>query len=123
MAVRGGAVPRFGVLCALLLGLFLMHGDPAAAAGCHRAVAVGAHHHQQAGPGRTPTVQRPDGLCVATPARASGVTVGKPGPAPLGPLPRRPAAGAGPVAAPVSGCRAPPARGRAVLLRVCVSRT
>lgn len=138
MAVRGGAVPRFGVLCALLLGLFLMHGSPAAAVGCHRAAAVDAHrpdvsrpdvhrldpHRHPAGtPANALTVQRADGLCVAARGRAEGASLPQPGPAPLGTVATPPAGGAAPPAVAASGCRAPPDRGREVLLQVCVSRT
>ena len=49
--------PRWALACALLLGLFLMHGAPVSAAGCHDAMAgmspvagaaVAGHMHTQA---------------------------------------------------------------------------
>ncbi|WP_033217727.1 hypothetical protein [Kitasatospora phosalacinea] len=36
-APAGRTAARWAVLCALLLGLFLMHGSPASATGCHPA--------------------------------------------------------------------------------------
>ncbi|MFJ1756595.1 hypothetical protein [Kitasatospora sp. NPDC088134] len=42
-APTGRTAARWAVLCALLLGLFLMHGSPASAAGCHPETVATAH--------------------------------------------------------------------------------
>ncbi|AEW99249.1 hypothetical protein [Streptantibioticus cattleyicolor] len=132
---RGGAMARLSAVCVVLFGLFLMHGVPAAAEGCHGAAPAVAPVHHGAAP--VPAVgsgsSRADGqgvsgahgsLCVAVTSRdrialpsawlvaAVGVAVllvppptGRPGTA--GPASRR----------------GPPYGGRALLLRVCVARS
>ncbi|GAA1086645.1 hypothetical protein [Kitasatospora arboriphila] len=125
---------RTAVLCALLLGLFLMHGSPASAAdGCHTdrrtgVPAVAAHPHGSAvraagGPAvRAPQPYGTGGHCVSTQARG-GAPLPAPGPAPL--CGDGAAAGPdGPGAAPTAGesGRAPPDGGRGLLLKVCVAR-
>ncbi|MFJ1706707.1 hypothetical protein [Kitasatospora sp. NPDC088346] len=60
---------------------------------------------------------------MAARGRAERAALPQPGPAPLGTVAPPPAAGAALVAVAPSGCRAPPDRGREVLLQVCVSRT
>ncbi|WP_404869076.1 DUF6153 family protein [Kitasatospora griseola] len=126
----GRTVARWTVLCALLLGLFLMHGSPASAAGCHRTAetAVSAHHagaHTMQGSARE-AVRAPGAHegsavdCVSTQARdhlppagpAAGVPWPHPQPSATGPLPTGGAE---------SG-RAPPDGGRELLIRVCVAR-
>ncbi|MFE7241627.1 hypothetical protein [Streptomyces sp. NPDC057582] len=137
---RGSA--RLIAVCAVLLGLFLMHGAPATAAeGCHGAmppVTVPMQHDHAASTMTSaalpttahsaPVVQAGDGSgthgvqCVSTPAHERN------------PLPTAGlyAAGALPVAWFPAGLRAatgwtrrrgPPAGGRDLLIQVCVART
>ncbi|BAJ29821.1 hypothetical protein KSE_40290 [Kitasatospora setae KM-6054] len=135
------------MLCALLLGLFLMHGSPASATGCHPAAPVPAPHHAPAAdptmaaapaPHHAPAVgsARPgaDPASATVPVRhgssASGCVSTQardraPVPAPGAALPPHPPLP--PLAAPGGagaerGGRAPPDDGRDVLLRVCVAR-
>jgi hypothetical protein len=141
---RGRGLARLLALCAVLLGLFLMHGAPASAAdGCHGAVPTTATAHQghNAAAMTTaataamvhpvdPQIQATDGAamghgaqCVSTPARD-----------------RLPLPAAGLVALAVAaltalswadrpwslartGRRGPPAGGRGLLLQVCIART
>lgn len=132
-------VARLMAVCAVLVGLFLMHGSPASAAGgCHGAMA-GALPGAHGAPGASgshaealPTGHRTDSspltssgptgtLCVSTPAQQSLplpalgalAVVGLAGWEPLG---RR-------LTAAVTRWRGPPRGGRGVLLRVCVTRT
>ncbi len=132
---------RWAVLCALLLGLFLMHGSPASATGCHPASAspppapasappsASASHaatgHTRSGEDR-PTATAPvrqgssAAACVSTQAR-DRASVPAPGAA-LPPHPPLPAL-TGPCPAGVErGGRAPPDGGRELLVRVCVAR-
>ncbi|MEU9123076.1 hypothetical protein AB0C96_24970 [Streptomyces sp. NPDC048506] len=144
---RGRAVARLLAVCALLVGLFLMHGAPATAAdGCHGAVpapapAHGGHtaHGDHAAamapmaPMATPSSPHavhqaasgaPGTQCVATTVRDRI------------PLPDVPllavVALAGPsaraligrrVTAGETGRRGPPGGGRDLLMRVCIART
>ncbi|KUN09208.1 hypothetical protein AQI95_05005 [Streptomyces yokosukanensis] len=137
-------IARLLAVCAVLIGVFLMHGAPATAAeGCHdatpaMAAAPAAHGHHAApipaaaspvhasGPavGAAAATGTAGTLCVSTPAHERF-----PLPAP-GLLA---VAGAGALALWVSarlraaadgtGRRGPPARGRDLLLQVCVART
>lgn len=134
-------LPRLLVLCAVLFGLFSMHGAPAnAAVGCHGEVAVptttpGSTGPMDMGPAATwaehlgsratAVLTGPVGeLCVSTPARdrlplaAMGLLAG------LGGVP--------PVVPALGGCRTalcgpkrrgPPLGGRGLLLQVCIART
>ncbi|MFI6471051.1 hypothetical protein ACIBL5_12465 [Streptomyces sp. NPDC050516] len=133
---RGAGLSRLLVLCAVLFGLFAMHGAPAsAAAGCHGEMAepapvtapmkpMNAGHEDVRGQQHAaPVVSGMGGeLCVSTPARE-----------------RLPLAAAGLLA--VLGLvvlvvsalcrtglfaearRGPPLSGRGLLLQVCVART
>ncbi|MDR3036666.1 MAG: hypothetical protein LBV78_26785 [Kitasatospora sp.] len=134
-AAAGRTAARWAVLCALLLGLFLMHGSPASAAGCHPASAsppppsASAPHavtgHTPPGEGR-PSANAPmlhgssAAACVSTQARDRA-----PVPAPGAALPPHPPllplTGPGPAGAERGG-RAPPDGGRELLIRVCVAR-
>ncbi|OIJ92199.1 hypothetical protein BIV25_28270 [Streptomyces sp. MUSC 14] len=130
---------RPAVLVAVLLGLFLMHGGPAAAdGGCHGAVpgtavmkhapaSMAAHmpaHSAAAGADKA-TAQADEAmrgsLCVATTPRSE---------IPLPPLTAAvlvlPAAAQAPGARRTPGDayrRGPPAGGRDLLLQVCIART
>lgn len=137
--VRGAGLSRLLVLCAVLFGLFAMHGAPAnAAAGCHGEMAepvpvtvpmmpmkpVDTSHADMRGQQHAaPVVSGMSGeLCVSTAARE-----------------RLPLAAAGLLAAiglvvfVVSGLRrtglfaearrGPPLSGRGLLLQLCVART
>ncbi|KOU42891.1 hypothetical protein [Streptomyces sp. WM6378] len=133
---RGAGLSRLLVLCAVLFGLFAMHGAPAnAAAGCHGEMAEPApvtvpmkpmntgHADVRGQQHAAPVVSGMSGeLCVSTPARE-----------------RLPLAAAGLLAVlglvvlVVSGLRrtglfaearrGPPLSGRGLLLQVCVART
>ncbi|WP_157878487.1 hypothetical protein [Streptomyces chattanoogensis] len=133
---------RLLAVCAVVAGLFLMHGSPAAAAGgCHGTTA-----------GSPPMTQAPAAMSVHADAPSAGHFAGSPhaapylGPAgtdgtlcvstPAHPSPVPPAAGALAVvacaaweplgrrlAAVVTRWRGPPGEGRGVLLRVGVART
>ncbi|MBP0455413.1 hypothetical protein J5Y04_38720 [Kitasatospora sp. RG8] len=144
----GRAAARLLLLCALLAGLFLMHGSPTSAGGCHRgpepaaaltapaappapapaAAHVAAQHHggPDAAPGltapRTHDDGRPAVSCVSTRDR-DGAALPAPGPYALAATALPPAALAGPRRRPADGPRAPPAAGRGLLLRKCVART
>jgi hypothetical protein len=141
--VRRRDAARLLVSCLLVLGLFLMHGAPASAAGgCHGstgaspgmspghhgtspaagAAATGAFHHPEPS-GHTGASAAPGRSCVATPAHEQ---VRLPAPALLAvtavavllsaagsPHPRTDAARR----------RGPPAGGRQHLLLVCIART
>ncbi|QTE02725.1 hypothetical protein [Streptomyces cyanogenus] len=137
-------VARLCALCAVLCGLFLMHGAPATAAeGCHTAMTMAAVSPMPAGhaaavttpaapaahgPGPTvraaDTSRTPGTLCVSTPAPertplpAPGL-LAVAGGAALALWTRarlRTAAGG-------TGRRGPPAGGRDLLLQVCIART
>jgi hypothetical protein len=143
----GRAKARLLAVCALLLGLFLMHGGPpAAAGGCHGAMpdalsaampightgvdtppaATPAHAGQHVGTSAGIFVSGMGGtLCVSTPARG-GLPL--PPPAPL--LAVFLFAGLAvfgltgrPAGLSAGGRRAPPRGGRRLLLQVCVART
>ncbi|MFJ9951483.1 hypothetical protein [Kitasatospora sp. NPDC091207] len=141
----GGATARLLLLCGLLAGLFLMHGSPTAAAGCHGPTPVtaaasghGAHgadgidHARGPAPAGTPDLDRrraPGGdpravSCVSARDRErAGLPVTAPlaaGAAVVPPEVPEPAATQGRRA---TGPRAPPDAGRRLLLRVCVART
>ncbi|MEV6948642.1 hypothetical protein AB0N07_43335 [Streptomyces sp. NPDC051172] len=135
---RHRRVVRPAVLVAVLLGLFLMHGGPAAAdGGCHGAMAdtavtqpapttMAAHsagHSRTAGDKAAPRADETmrGALCVATPPRSA---------IPLPPLaaaalvlpvaallPRAPRAYTG------TRRRGPPLGGRQLLLQACIART
>ncbi|MEU3522102.1 hypothetical protein ABZ770_43930 [Streptomyces sp. NPDC006654] len=138
-------IARLSALCAVLFGLFLMHGAPAAAAeGCHGAMSTmasspltGAHHPAAllatptpAAHGTGPAVRAADGpgmsgsLCVSTAAHerthlpAPGL-LGVAGAAVFAPwlLARLRVAAGG------TGRRGPPGGGRDLLLQVCIART
>ncbi|WP_438290888.1 hypothetical protein [Streptomyces sp. HUAS TT7] len=136
---RGPGVSRLLVLCAVLFGLFLMHGAPATAAeGCHGAMSAPTGMHEARAATRTSAepsvahsdVQRALGTsvmdretCVSTPARD-----GKP--LPMGGLAAVFTAFAGvflvcwSAAAGWAGRRGPPPPGgRSLLLQVCIART
>ncbi|MFB7915604.1 hypothetical protein [Streptomyces sp. NPDC056061] len=127
---------RLLVLCAVLCGMFLMHGAPASAVeGCHDAMAMSAAPPVPVRAGTGPLAQAdergtvhaaPDlpgatgESCVSTQARDRLVPL----PAALGSvllaawfLPGRGGAPRGPVR------RGPPYAGRGLLLQVCVART
>ncbi|MFI7406460.1 hypothetical protein ACIBW9_39355 [Streptomyces sp. NPDC049541] len=132
---RHRKVVRPAVLVAVLLGLFLMHGGPAAAdGGCHGAMAVtqpspatmaahSADHSRTAGDKATTRADETmrGALCLATPPRSA---------IPLPPLavaalvlpaavllPRAPRAYLG------TRRRGPPLGGRELLLQACIART
>ncbi|GAA2782902.1 hypothetical protein GCM10010521_71920 [Streptomyces rameus] len=139
------ATARLLVSCAVLFGLFFMHGAPAGAAeGCHGAMstvattpmsggqdsAAMARAHPSAAHGAGPAVRAaeasgmPGTLCVSTPAHERValpapdllVVAGAVAPA-VWALARLRAAVAG------TGRRGPPGGGRGLLLKVCVART
>ncbi|MEV8128679.1 hypothetical protein AB0P07_32300 [Streptomyces sp. NPDC085944] len=74
---RRRGLARLLALCAVLFGLFLMHGAPATAAeGCHGAMSAPAGMHTATAPMAHPGVQQASGAavmdgttCVSTPAR------------------------------------------------------
>lgn len=128
---------RLLAVCVVLLGLFLMHGSPASAAGgCHGAMAMGssmpvgpvgptgatAHRAGQDAPGGAGAATA-RGTCLSTPAHEQ---VALPAPGLLAPgavaLPAA-AVAAGPQPATGSRRRGPPTGGRARLLEVCGART
>ncbi|MET8451992.1 hypothetical protein [Streptomyces sp. NPDC005209] len=138
-------IARLSAVCAVLLGLFLMHGAPATAAeGCHGAaplmaaapmtdghdpagVTTGASTAHTFGPAvpAADTSGTAGTLCVSTPAHersplpAPGLlAVAGAGVAALWVLSRLRAA-----AADTTGRRGPPACGRQLLLQVCTART
>lgn len=136
---RRGA-PRLLAVCAVLLGLFLMHGTPAAAAeGCHSAmshVAPTADGHAAMSPAAeaaaghgaaikaSPMPGTGGASCVSTPAHeriplpAPGLLAVAVLGALMAGLPARlRAAGCG------AGWRGPPDGGRDLLNRVCIART
>ncbi|MGW3415548.1 hypothetical protein [Streptomyces sp. NPDC000888] len=137
----GPGVPRLLALCAVLFGLFLMHGAPVnAVGGCHgegvmpAPVSMPAHSGHTAAQGEqagvpavsltTAMAAMSGELCVSTPARdrlplpASGLLagLGLVGLAVWG-LAGCPSAMWGPAR------RGPPSGGRGFLLQVCVART
>lgn len=145
--VRGRLDARLLAVCAVLAGLFLMHGSPAGAAGgCAASMSAAqsptstAHHHAPAANpmDAAPTAARKDGvtraaavmrgapgsLCVSTPAHGRTVL---PGPGLLAVI----AAAAwatgtwagGRVVGGRTKQRGPPVGGRALLTRECVART
>ncbi|MFD5583629.1 hypothetical protein ACFWII_07475 [Streptomyces sp. NPDC127063] len=137
-------IARLLAVCAVLFGLFLMHGAPATAAeGCHGAMSTmaasmtGGHDaaaphatHAPGAHGAGPAVRAADAsgmagaLCVSTPAHerthlpAPGL-LGLAGAAVFAPwvLGRLRAAAGG------TGRRGPPGGGRDLLLQVCTART
>ncbi|MEU2779270.1 hypothetical protein ABZ646_42130 [Streptomyces sp. NPDC007162] len=138
-------IARLSALCAVLFGLFLMHGAPAAAAeGCHGAMSTmaaspmtGGHNPAALLATPTPTAHG-TGLAVRS-ADASGMSgtlcvstaaherTHLPAPGPLGLAGAsvfapwalaRPRAAAG-----ETGRRGPPDGGRDLLLQVCIART
>ncbi|MER5881898.1 hypothetical protein ABT119_38995 [Streptomyces sp. NPDC001910] len=130
---RGGM--RLFTLCAVLFGLFFMHGAPASAAdGCHGATSAGSMAEPHALVAVPPTSTRAMAhqasevtgthgtTCVSTPVRDRT-------PLPTGSLPALVAVlAAALVARPVflgpTGRRGPPPPGgRGLLLQVCVART
>ncbi|MFC8715854.1 DUF6153 family protein [Kitasatospora sp. NPDC057198] len=137
-APAGRSAARWAVLCALLLGLFLMHGSPASAADCHaattattatttaaaaRATTKAAHGgHGDDHPSATGPVRHGGSAssCVSTQAR-DRLPLPAPGPA-LPPAPPHPPLAGPPGTGTERGGRAPPDGGRELLLRVCVAR-
>ncbi|MFD9597540.1 hypothetical protein ACFWA9_32965 [Kitasatospora sp. NPDC059973] len=137
---RGRAAARPLLLCALLAGLFLMHGSPTAPGGCHRPAAVAvagsaghraavAHHAAPADAPRLDGRRAPDAAPQAVPCVSARDRegAGLPAAAPLAagaaavlPAVRMPSA---PRERRTTGPRAPPDAGRRLLLRVCVART
>ncbi|MFF9349415.1 hypothetical protein [Streptomyces sp. NPDC014734] len=139
---RGARAPgasRLLVLCAVLCGVFLMHGAPASAAGgCHDAMAMSAapsapmptgtghlaEPDERAAHGAVRAAPAPPGAagesCVSTRARDRSLppltVLGSVAPA-AWVLPGRTAAPEGPER------RGPPYAGRGLLLQVCVART
>lgn len=139
--VHSRGIVRLLVLCAVLLGLFLMHGAPATAAeGCHgtmsaapmpaghdAAVAASGHSVPMAHPGgnqqagASPTAH--GAMCVSTPARdrtqlpiggmASVVAV----------LTAISLAGRPRILGRTGRRGPPPTPGRSLLLQVCIART
>lgn len=145
----GGPTVQVLLLCALLAGLFLMHGAPTSAAGCHAVTrtahaagdraavelpAGGQHahaapaaraHRLMPGARSADTVRTPAdrALCVSTKA-GGGVLLSAPGQVAGGLLALLLLAiAAGPALRPVDSPRAPPRAGRLLLLKVCVART
>ncbi|MEU6050221.1 hypothetical protein ABZ829_07210 [Streptomyces xanthochromogenes] len=148
----GGQTRRVGlsrllVLCALLFGLFSMHGAPASAAtGCHGDLApatpmgapmnmghtdmwgghMGAHAATVTPPAHAATVAPPMSgeLCVSTPARDRLLAAAAGLFALLGlvVLLVRGLAGR-PATALTAARRGPPLNGRGLLLQVCIART
>ncbi len=144
------AAARLLLLCAVLAGLFLMHGAPGSAHGCHGAVRTDAvlmdavrtdaaqamppqaHAHAAVHPAlpAAPAVPatgtlRAHGdrtLCVATKTR-DGVPLPAPGPAVAGALLALPAAVSRLFGRRADSPRGPPCAGRRLLLQVCVART
>ncbi|MEU5388842.1 hypothetical protein [Kitasatospora cineracea] len=147
-AAAGRTAARWAVQCALLLGLFLMHGSPASATGCHPASAspsVSASPSPSASPSASPPAPAPHAAtghtrpredrpsanptmghgssaaaCVSTQAR-DRVPVPAPGAALPPHPPLLPLTGPGPAGVERGG-RAPPDGGRELLIRVCVAR-
>ncbi|GAA2793169.1 hypothetical protein RMN57_20775 [Kitasatospora sp. CM 4170] len=143
---RGGGrtAARLLAVCALLAGLFLMHGSPTSAGGCHEPAAPApatAPHHTAADPAAPqhaaapPTAPGPrlDGLrtaggeqqaasCVSTRDR-DAAELSPPAAQALAPAAALFAALGVPYRRRTDGPRAPPAAGRRLLLRVCVART
>ncbi|MFJ3787982.1 hypothetical protein [Kitasatospora sp. NPDC090091] len=150
---RGGGrtTARLLAVCALLAGLFLMHGSPTSAGGCHEPASPAAASRLQVPPHHT-AADRGDPLDTQHAAAAPTA----PGPRLDGPrtaggeqqaascvsardrdtaeLPPPTAQALAPAAAlfaalglpyrrRTDGPRAPPAAGRRLLLRVCVART
>ncbi|MFF1870717.1 hypothetical protein [Kitasatospora herbaricolor] len=92
---RERATAQLLLLCAVLAGLFLMHGSPAAAGDCHRALgatagppaaaASGAHGHQAAHrppdmAGRAGATAVPDGATAGRAPEVSAPAPSAPGP-------------------------------------------
>ncbi|WP_343235006.1 hypothetical protein [Streptomyces sp. SID10853] len=147
-AARGRVMARPAVVCALLFGLFLMHGAPASAAGgCHgvsaaasaAAVMPGGHGHSamtpEAGADRPvtahsgsafragPESEMRGAVCVSTPARDHTLLE----PAGLGGASGIALLAAGalsgrPLLPGRTGRRGPPRSGRSLLLQVCIAR-
>ena len=139
---RRRGIARLSAVCAVLFGLFLMHGSPASAAeGCHGSMPAsapmpGGHGaspmasaHAPATHHPGPAVQAagaagmPGALCVATPAHeriplsAPGLLAVAAVAVPAAWRPARLGALGG------SGLRGPPAGGRDHLLQACIART
>ena len=125
-ARSSGATARLLVLCAVLAGLFLMHGTPGSARGCHGPTAPGISHVTGAGAGHPATgALRTHGdttLCVVTKSR-DGVTLPAPGPPFAGVLPVLLTAVTRSFGRRADSPRGPPSAGRRLLLQVCVART
>ncbi|MEV6209474.1 hypothetical protein [Kitasatospora sp. NPDC051914] len=135
------ATARLLAVCTLLLGLFLMHGAPVAAGGCHNgmthAVAAPgmASPHQAHAAGAATVDRRPSAAptratthsgaaCLSTPAHGR-VTLAAPPQVAVLALVLLAGTGALACAAGAAGLRrrGPPGGGRPLLLQVCVART
>ncbi|MFE5179318.1 hypothetical protein [Streptomyces sp. NPDC056634] len=137
---RRRGIARLLALCAVLLGLFLMHGSPASAAeGCHGAMsaptALSAKHAgaamastplagmTHAAAQQTSAMSSMDGaMCLSTPAR-DFTTLPVAGLMAVVAVAVLPVVGR-PVALGSTGRRGPPTPGgRSLLLQVCIART
>ncbi|MCG6494780.1 hypothetical protein [Kitasatospora sp. A2-31] len=144
----GRTTARLLAVCALLAGLFLMHGSPTAAGGCHEpassapvAPPQGPPHHPAAGRGdpqhaaapptapgprleggRTAGGEQQAASCVSARDR-DAAELPPPAVRALAPVAALLAALGGAFRRRADGPRAPPAAGRRLLLRMCVART
>ncbi|WP_371793269.1 hypothetical protein OG285_34315 [Streptomyces sp. NBC_01471] len=147
---RGRATARLAAVCAVLFGLFLMHGAPASAAGgCHGSLSMGAamhgdhgDHGDHGGSAMAPAGVHPiavhpgpavragtepgtrGAVCVSTPARDRtllGPAGLSGGLAVLALVAARSSVGR-PLLPGRTGRRGPPRSGRSLLLQVCVAR-
>lgn len=135
---RRRGIARLLALCAVLLGLFLMHGAPATAAeGCHGAMSApaGMHEDPAASQSVTAPMAHPGGrqasgsaamsgsTCVSTPARDEAPLTAPGLLAVVAVLAALFLAGR-PLAPGRTGRRGlPPPGGRSLLLQVCIART
>ncbi|WP_328333101.1 MULTISPECIES: hypothetical protein [unclassified Streptomyces] len=136
---RRRGIARLPALCAVLFGLFLMHGAPAtAAAGCHGAMSApaGMHEGPHATQSRTapvmthPGVQQASGsaamdgaTCVSTPARDTVPLTTPALPAVVAVLASLFLAGRTLAPGRTRRRGPPPPGGRSLLLHVCIART
>ncbi|MGP9022969.1 hypothetical protein ACT1U9_31765 [Streptomyces sp. BR1] len=142
--MRSGPASRRGIarllaVCAVLFGLFLMHGTPASAAeGCHgsmNAPAPMATGHDTSPTAHVSATQRPGpavraaegmampgALCVSTPAQER-ISLPAPGLVVVAAATLLTAWALARLRAGSGSRRGPPAGGREHLLRVCIART